>query len=296
MKIAIIVLNFNGLKETLACLDSIKKLEKNNIDLEIFVVDNNSEDGSQEALSKITGINLIQNKDNLGYTGGNNVGINAALEKQAEYLIVVNNDTILDKLFLKNILSDAKDGDIVSPKIYFEKGFEFHKDRYSKAQLGRVIWYAGGEIDWQNILGIHTGVDEVDSGQYDKRREINFATGACMMVSRKVFEKIGLFDDKYFLYLEDMDFSHRAKKAGFKIIFEPKAILWHKNAMSQGGTGSKLQDYYISRNRLLFAIKYAKLRTKLALFKQILMSSDKIRKRALFDFLTFKFGRAKFAI
>src|SRR3972149_6527749 len=207
MKTAFIILNYNGLKDTLECLDSIKRLKTDKSDLEVIVVDNNSSDGSHESLKKIPDIKLIQNEENLGYTGGNNVGIKLALMDQANYLIIINNDTILDPLFLENILSATKEGDIISPKIYFEKGYEFHKERYAKSQLGKVIWYAGGQIDWQNILGIHLGVDEIDNGQFSKSKEIDFATGACMLVKREVFEKMGFFDDKYFLYLEDMDFS-----------------------------------------------------------------------------------------
>src|SRR3989344_382179 len=296
MKIAFIILNYNGLKVTLECLDSIKRLKIDKSDLEVIVVDNNSNDGSQESLKKIPDIKLIQNKENLGYTGGNNAGIKLALRSQAKYLIILNNDTILDPFFLKNILSVTKEGDIISPKIYFEKGYEFHKDRYTESQLGKIIWYAGGKIDWQNIIGIHLGVDEVDKGQFFQKKEIDFATGACMLVKREVFEKIGFFDDKYFLYLEDMDFSVRAQRSGFRILFQPKAVIWHKNASSVGGSGSKLQDYYISRNRLLFATKYAKLRTKLAVIRQLITSPDPIKRNALVDFLTLKFGNGNYRI
>jgi len=296
MKTAFIILNYNGLKDTLECLDSIKRLKTDKSDLEVIVVDNNSSDGSHESLKKIPDIKLIQNEENLGYTGGNNVGIKLALMDQANYLIIINNDTILDPLFLENILSATKEGDIISPKIYFEKGYEFHKERYAKSQLGKVIWYAGGQIDWQNILGIHLGVDEIDNGQFSKSKEIDFATGACMLVKREVFEKMGFFDDKYFLYLEDMDFSVRAQRSGFRILFQPKAVIWHKNASSVGGSGSKLQDYYISRNRLLFATKYAKLRTKLAVIRQLITSPDPIKRNALVDFLTLKFGNGNYRI
>src|SRR3989344_1179313 len=235
LKVAIIVLNYKGLADTLICLDSLRRVKSDNFNLEIIVVDNGSNDGSKEALSNLRDIRLIALEKNLGYSGGNNVGIKEAIKK----------------------------GDIISPKIYFAKGFEFHKSRYKKADLGKVIWYAGGEIDWQNVIGKHIGVDEVDKGQYSASIETGFATGACMFVKREVFEKVGFFDEKYFLYLEDIDLCQRAKRAGFKITFEPKAIIWHKNASSSGGSGSKLQDYYITRNRLLFAFKYAKLKAKL---------------------------------
>jgi len=295
MKIAIVVLNYNGKENTLACINSIKKLNKSNYKVKLIVVDNASNDGSREALSKIKDITLVKNDKNLGYSGGNNIGIKHALSLGSEYILILNNDTIVEKSLIINLINSAKKGDIVSPKIYFAKGFEFHKNRYKKEDLGKVIWYAGGKIDWQNVIGIHIGVDEVDHGQFSKRLEINLATGACILIRRQVFKKIGFFDEKYFLYLEDMDFCVRAKRAGFKIIFEPKAILWHKNASSGGGSGSGLQDYYISRNRLLFATKYAKARTKFAVFKQILSQiNSPIKRKALIDFVTFNFGKGSF--
>lgn len=291
--IAIVVLNFNGLADTLECLASIKRLEKSGNRVRTIVVDNASADGSQEALSKLKDIDLILNDKNLGYSRGNNVGIKRALDFECEQILILNNDTTVDAKMLNYLEKAASVGDIICPKIYFAPGFEYHKDRYKKSQIGKVIWYAGAHIDWDNIMGVHHGVDDVDEGQFEKRKQIEFATGAAMYVKREVFEKIGVFDEKYFLYLEDMDFCVRAKKANFKIIFEPKAIVWHRNAGSSG-SGSKLQDYYITRNRLLFASKYAKLRTKIAVLRQIAKQhSDPIKRRALFDFLTMRFGKSK---
>lgn len=296
LKIAIVVLNYNGRKDTLECIQSLAKVKKDNTFLvETIVVDNGSDDGSAKALAKLGPIDLILNDQNLGYTGGNNVGIKYALKRGANHILILNNDTIVDKLLITKLIDAAKKGDIICPKIYFAPGFEFHKGRYQKSDLGKVIWYAGGKIDWPNIIGQHLGVDKVDKGQFAKRRQIDLATGAAMFVRRAVFEKIGFFDEKYFLYLEDMDFCVRAKKAGFKIIFEPKAILWHKNASASGGSGSPLQDYFITRNRLLFAARYAKFRTKLAVARQILgQINQKTKRMALLDFLTLNFGKGNF--
>src|SRR3989344_3485962 len=295
MKLAIVILNFNGLDDTLACLDSIKKLIDDGIGVETIVVDNFSSDGSQEALSEIKDINFIQNQDNLGYAGGNNVGIKYALKGSADAVLILNNDTIVDAKLALNLIRALDQADLISPKIFFAKSFEFHKSMYSPKDLGKVIWAAGGEIDWSNVLGKHLGVDEVDRGQFKVRKQITFATGACVLVRREVFEKIGYFDEKYFLYLEDMDFCVRAKNAGFKIIFEPNAVIWHKNASSSGGSGSQLQDYYITRNRLLFAFKYASLKTKLAILRQIIgQIKNPIKRRAFLDFLTFNFGKGSY--
>ncbi|MEK9146611.1 MAG: glycosyltransferase family 2 protein [Patescibacteria group bacterium] len=292
LKVAIVIINYNGLENTLDCLDSLRQIEVGRNLVEIVVVENGSTDGSREALTNLKDIHLVTSFENLGFAGGANLGINYALKRNSDYIIIINNDTVVDKLALKKLMTATKVGDIISPKIYFAPGFEFHKERYKKSEQGKVIWYAGGKIDWDNIIGIHVGVDEVDTGQFNRRRQIDLATGACMLVKRQVFEKIGLFDQKYFLYLEDMDFATRAQKANFKIIFEPQAIIWHKNAGSVGGSGSKTQDYYITRNRLLFAAKYAKIRTKFAVLKQIIASaSDRTKRQALLDFLTLRFGK-----
>ncbi len=295
LKISIVVLNYKGSGETLECLESLRRCSRGNHDVETIVVENGSDDGSVEAFAKIKNIQLVANDKNLGFSGGMNSGIRYALKRNADYIIILNNDTIVDKNLVLNLAKLAQSADIIAPKIYFAPGFEFHKDRYKKQDRGKVIWYAGGSIDWKNILGIHTGVDEIDKGQFAKPKEIDFATGACMLIKKEVFEKIGFFDDKYFLYLEDMDFCVRAKKTGFKIKFSPDAILWHKNAISSGGSGSKLQDYYITRNRLLFAAKYVDLRTKITALEQIVsLSKDPIKRSALIDFLTFKLGAKRF--
>src|SRR3990167_11533055 len=204
LKIAIIVLNYKGLEDTLSCLDSLRRIKRNNFNIEIIVVDNGSGDGSKEALSNFRDIRLIALEKNLGYSGGNNVGIKEAIKRNSNYLLILNNDTLVDSNLLTELVNGVKKGDIISPKIYFERGFEFHKNRYEKSDLGKVIWYAGGEIDWQNVIGIHKGVDEVDKGQFARSSQIDYATGACMFVKSKVFQEISLFDEKYFLYLEDM--------------------------------------------------------------------------------------------
>lgn len=295
MKISIIVLNYNGLADTLECLESLKIVEKSTHELNITVVDNHSSDNSKKVLNKIKEINFLESEENLGFSGGNNLGIKDSLKKGSELIILLNNDTTVSKNFLMPLVRVASKADIISPKIYFAKGYEFHKNKYQEKDLGNIIWFAGGKIDWANILGSHVGVDKVDRGQFAKGRQIDFATGACMAVKAEVFKKIGFFDEKFFLYLEDMDFCVRAKRAGFKIVFEPKSVIWHKNAASSGGSGSNIQDYFITRNRLLFAIRYASLKTKIALIRQITSQVKETTKRkALFDFLTVKFGKGSY--
>lgn len=303
-KICVIVLNYNGENDTQECILSLENSQKTlDYELTIVIVDNKSKiDMSTDVKSIDKNIIFIKNKENLGYAGGNNVGIQYALEKEQDYILLLNNDTIIDKDAIFEMYKTADSNSsvgIVSPKIYFAKGYEFHKNRYKKSDLGKVIWYVGGLMDWNNLIGHHRGVDEVDRGQYDKRVEIELASGNCLFVRSDVFRKVGLLNTKYFLYYEDADFSMRVKKANFKIIYEPKAFLWHKNAVSAGGSGSVLQDYYITRNRMLFGMKYASFRTKMALLKEgimILTRGRKWQKKGVQDFYLSNFYKGSFPL
>jgi hypothetical protein len=151
--------------------------------------------------------------------------------------------------------------------MYFAKGYEFHKDRYTDSQKGKVIWYAGGVIDRNNVYTTHRGVDEVDNGQYDQILETDVANGAAVIIRRSVFEKIGLLDASFFLYWEDADFSERAKLAGYKVMYFPKTWMWHKVSASTGGSGSPTNDYFLTRNRVFYAMRYSLIRTKFAVIR-----------------------------
>jgi len=302
--IVISLLNFNGLKNTLACLESLRNIKIDDFKLTIVAVDNRSReefDLKSGSLGDIPFV-VIKNSKNLGFSGGNNVAIKYALENGADYVLILNNDTYADKDFLTELLkAAAKDSNIgiLVPKIYFAPGFEFHKDRYLKAEKGKVFWYAGGKMDWNNVIGHNRGVDKVDKGQFDTAQETELATGCCMLIRKEVFENAGLFDDKYFLYYEDSDLSMRAKSKGFKIMYVPSSIIWHKNAGSAGGSGSVLQDYYITRNRMMFGIKYAPLKSKLSLIKEslrLLLKGRYWQKRGIIDFYLCRFGKGTFKI
>ncbi|MBI2028375.1 MAG: glycosyltransferase family 2 protein [Candidatus Levybacteria bacterium] len=298
------ILNFNGKKNTLECLASFKDLKNRNFNLTLIVVDNGSKETCDIKSGFVANIPIvvIKNEKNLGFSGGHNVGIRYALDNGADYILTLNNDTYVDRNFLDELLrvieKDENIG-IVVPKIYFASGFEFHKERYEKNELGKVFWYAGGEMDWSNIIGHHKGVDEVDHGQYNKAEETELATGCCMMVKKEVFEKVGKFDEKYFLYYEDSDLSIRCRRKGFRIFYVPKSVIFHKNAGSAGGSGSKLQDYYITRNRLVFGRKYAPMRAKIALFKEslnFLINGRYWQKRGVLDFCLGRLGKGSFEI
>ncbi|PIZ98543.1 MAG: glycosyltransferase family 2 protein, partial [Candidatus Levybacteria bacterium CG_4_10_14_0_2_um_filter_35_8] len=211
-KVAIVTVNFNTEKDTLALLSSIKKIKKNSFILEVIIVDNGSKNKlvfPQDFKGKII---LIRSEKNLGFSGGFNIGIKKALRQDVDYVLIVNNDTLIFAEMIENLLKVLKENPkigIVTPKIYFAKGHEFHKARYKEQELGKVFWYAGGYMDWANIASVHRGVDEVDKGQYDSIEKTEFASGCCMLIKKEVFEKVGMFNEKYFLYYEDADFTRR---------------------------------------------------------------------------------------
>jgi len=312
-KVAVVILHYGSSKDTLECLESLSKVEVPwDTKVEVIVVDNGSKQKfeirpfgfaqGENSKFEIDKVKIIRNEENLGFAGGNNIGIRYALEHGDDFVLILNNDTLVDKKLIWELLN-AAEGDekigIVVPKIYFAPGFEFHKNRYSSKELGKVFWYAGGEMDWKNVIGYHRGVDEIDKGQYGETQETEVATGCCMMVKSEVFEKLGFFDEKYFLYYEDSDFSMRTKKAGFKILYTPKSVIWHKNAGSAGGSGSKLQDYYITRNRLLFGMRYVPLRSKFALLREsflLVFGGRYWQKRAVLDYYLQRLRRGSYKI
>ena len=197
--IAIVIVNWNGYKDTLVCLKSLERLALHGHTVTTIVVDNGS---TNESVSQISAafpnITLLKLSQNEGFSGGNNEGIRYAYELGADYIWLLNNDTIVhpDALCLVNAFVDSRVG-IAGSKIYFAKGHEYHRDRYKADERGKVIWYAGGTIDWENMYASHKGVDEVDHGQYDTPESTNFITGCSMMISRSVIDAVGYLDDRF---------------------------------------------------------------------------------------------------
>lgn len=299
-KVAVVTVNYNTADDTKIFLSSLEKVKTSGISLLTIVIDNGSKDVLH--IEKKENRELIRIENNTGFAGGYNTGMKRALAEGAEYVLIVNNDTLLDQDMILEMLRvfelDKKIG-VVVPKIYFAKGHEFHKDRYKKEELGKVFWYAGGHTDWNHVQSVHRGVDEVDHGQYDKEETVDFATGCCMMLKKEVLEHIGFFDERYFLYYEDADLSERIKRAGYHIYYAPKAVLFHVNAASSGGAGrgNQLQDYFITRNQMLFGMQYAPFRTKAALIRQslqLLVSGREKQKQAIRDFYLGKLGKGTY--
>jgi len=302
-KIIIVTINFNSEEETVKCLESLKKLNRNNFYLEVVVVDNGSE--KEFILKKKKNglsIHVIRLNTNKGFTGGNNAGIKFALEKNPDYIMLLNNDTLVDKNLMKEFLLFSEKNPLaglIGPKIYFMKGHEFHIERYKKRDLGRILWYAGGGIDFANVMSFHRGVDEVDNGQYDEIEETGFVSGCCMFIKAQLLKEIGGFDERYFLYFEDADLNLKIKKSGYKIFYNPKAFLWHITSASSGGSGSSLHDYFLTRNRLIFGMAYAPFRSKIALFREsvrLIVGGREWQKKGVRDYFLRNFEKGSFPL
>ena len=280
-EVFITILNWNGKKDTLECLSSLKKIAYKNY--EIILVDNGSKDDSVKEIKKnFPDMTIIKNKENLGFAEGSNIGIRHALKKKADYILLLNNDAIVDKRFLSEMMkvaeSDRKIG-IVCPKVYF----------YSKPE---ILQYAGLRFDITRGKSVLKGYNEEDIGQFDDIMEMDFCGGTCMLVKRGMFEKVGLFDEDYFAYFEDNDFGFRVRKEGYKIMFCPKAKIWHKVSTSSGGQENPIKEHYMSRNRIIFMRKYAT-KIQLASFlphilTELIFSSSILAKNGKFGILKSK--------
>lgn len=293
--VSIVIVNWNGKKDTIACLSSIQAMNTFQAIVDTIVVDNGSTNDSVDAIKKAhPWVRVLSLSDNLGFTGGNNIGIRDALAHNADYVWLLNNDTIVDKnaLLLLNAFEDESVG-VAGSKIYFQAGHEYHKNRYAKKEQGKVLWYAGGHVDWANMYASHRGVDEIDVGQYDVIEDTSFVTGCSLMIARKAIMAVGMLDEKYYLYLEDLDYCLRIKRAHFRLLYYPPSVIWHVNAGSSGGAGNTLHEYYMTRNRLLVGMRFAYPRTKVALIREagrFLMYGNAIKKRAVFDAIVGRWG------
>ncbi len=297
--VSIILINYNTKDDTLECLKSLQNIKRSGFKYSIIIIDNASKEPFQLPKNlEESNIQILRSEANKGFTGGNNLGIYYAVEKfNSDYVLLLNNDTTVDEEFLKELVktaeSDPRIG-MVASKIYFTKGREFHASSYIKDELGKILWYAGGSIDWNHLAAFHRGVDEVDRGQFDTQTESDFATGCSVLVKREILEKVGTLDKRFFLYMEDVDWSVRVIKAGYTVAFCPESIVYHKNAGSSGGSGSPTQSYYQTRNRLLFAFKHGSWKEIITAFRiafVILLKGTATQRQAVFHFFTMQFGK-----
>lgn len=236
--VSIILLNWNQLEVTSACLSSLQQITYSNI--EVVVVDQNSSKNEYVQLKKrFPWVTHIKSESNLGFTGGNNLAI---LYCRGELILLLNNDTEVQNSFLEPIVAafgrDNRLG-IASPKIRFF-------DEPDKIQ------YAGceGLNEW-TMRGSTTGHGEIDTGNYDKERRTVLAHGAAMMIRRKTFADIGLLGKQFFVYYEEYDFCLRARRAGWEIRYIPSSVVFHKVSVSIG-KNSPQKTYFMARNRITF--------------------------------------------
>ena len=299
-KIAIVILNWNTAELTQITINSFFKVKHRGFNFQIILVDNGSKTECIQTLENSyhnnSQVTILKSKTNTGYAEGNNIGITWALQHKFDYIMIANSDIRVEPNFLNILYSEIKTSPnyFLAPKIYFEKGYEFHKDRYRPSKLGKIIWAIGSTIDWHNIYGSNIAIDEIDIGQYDQNPPLpDFISGCCFLVKSDLFKQIGLFDKKYYLYLEDADLSMRARNHNYVLKIVPLAKIWHINSGS-AAPSSKIQDYFISRNRLLFSLKYASFRTKFALFREsirLLINGRPWQKVGVRDFYLNKFGQ-----
>lgn len=242
----VILVNWNGRGLTLECLESLSALTYANAHM--IVVDNASTDGSADAIkSRFPSTTVLQMDRNLRFAGGNNVGIRYALDKGAAHVLLLNNDTTVAPDVLTHLVyrieSDVSIG-MVAPKILYHST----PDR---------LWFAGGTISMWTGTMMHIGIREHDSGQHDTSKEIDYATGCCILVRAKAIQEVGLLDESYFMYTEDADWSMRFRRAGYSIVYEPAGRVWHKISVSSGGHLSlfKLKHKFFSNLR--FFSRYA---------------------------------------
>ena len=235
IEVSIITINYNGLNDTCALIETIPFNEN----MEVIVVDNASKNQEAEIITQqFPQIKVIKSNQNLGFAGGNNLGIKAA---QGKYLFLINNDTVFKNFNIQPLINRLKSSPnigIVCPKIRF-------------TWANNPIQFAGyTPLSSITIRNRAIGFEEEDKGQYDSPHQTPYAHGAAMMLKREIIDKVGLMPECYFLYYEELDWSMRFTRAGYQIWYEPKCTIYHKESQSTG-QNSPFRTYYLTRNRLL---------------------------------------------
>lgn len=243
----ITVLTYNGKADTIECLRSLQKISYTNA--KTLVVDNASTDGTAEAIrSEFPWVELIVNERNLMFSGGNNVGIHHAIDCGASFVMLLNNDTTVHPEFVTHLVQATTDNPsigVAGPKIYY----------YDDPQR---IWFAGGRIEWWKGWISHIGIRDYDNGQHEVSRSIDYVSGCCMFIGRNVIEKVGMLDDRYFIYGEDADLCIRTSRAGYLLQYVPQAKIWHKLSVSTGGHLSWFKNWNKLKSQIRLMSRYAK--------------------------------------
>jgi GT2 family glycosyltransferase len=264
-RVTLVVLNWNGKDDTIRCLDSIKGLQYSNYT--VLVVDNGSSDDSVSAIrASHPDIRIIETGRNLGYAGGNNIGIRQAIQDGAEYILVLNNDTVVDEYLLDSLISASN----ILPKNSIIGSAIFYLDR------PEVLWYRGGRWDPKRQRLLHEGIGQHLDQEQPEIREVDYVTGCALFAHRSVFETLGGFDEAYFLTYEETDFCYRARAAGYRSFVTTSAKLWHSVSASFGGEESPLVRYFMTRNSLRWASAHLGRKTLWQLRRRMLLDLRKL--------------------
>jgi GT2 family glycosyltransferase len=246
-KTGIVILNWNSREMTAECIRSL--LAMDTVDYRIIVVDNGSRDGSADYLARMfPHITVLSQETNLGFAAGCNVGMKEALDQGADYVLPLNNDTVVAPNFLKELVSVAircPRSAAITPKIYFWDAPD-------------VLWWTGGSFSLWSGIPVMVGRKERDVGQFDAERTVDWATGCAALMRREVLREVGLFDECLFGNGEDLDLSLRIRNAGYEVRFAPMAKLWHKEGVDyRKNVGEQMRKFTGTRNMLYIMYKYA---------------------------------------
>lgn len=242
-KVAIIILNWNGYKDTFECLKSLEKVTYKR--LNIIVIDNGSDNNDCLTLqNEFPQIELIVSNENLGFTGGTNLGIESAMRNKPDYILLLNNDTTVEPDFINHLLevfNQHENVGIAAPLInyYYEP---------------KKIWTEGGKISRIRGSGFANSDRLIERIRFDYK-SVSFVSGCCMLIKTQILDEIGLFDENYFLYIEDVDFCKRVIDARYSIFVSSQSQIYHKVSSSTNKNLTQLPLYYATRNRLYFAKK-----------------------------------------
>jgi len=246
-KVSVITVNWNNFNDSAECLESLRKTTYPNF--EVIVVDNGSVGDDVSLLKQRFGdsIRLIVNDKNSGFAGGCNIGIRDALARGADYVVLLNNDTVVAPDFLEGLVRVAQSDERVG--IAGGKVFCY--------ELPELIWFAGGIINYRTGRTPIRGSGEADKGQFDEIVRVDWISGCFMFISRDVLQAVGMLDERFFFGWEDVDLCVRAARKGFKVLFVPESRIWHK------GFGIDKRDrlmgmpvYYATRGQFLFMEKH----------------------------------------
>jgi len=244
--VCVIIITWNGREDTLACLETVYK--QNYGSLDVIVVDNGSSDATCEEVSQhFPEVQLVRLLENVGAVRGYNVGFRKALEADYPYLFLLNNDTLLAPDCIAELVIEAEsapDIGLVMPKIYY-------------AGEPQRIWSVGTRANPLNLEIVQLGQNEIDEGQWKNSLDIDDAPFCAVLMKRRMMDEVGLPDEIFYFYYEDMDYCLRARRHGYRLRLAPAAIMWHKVSSSSGGSDTPRERYWMARSSVLYFRKHA---------------------------------------